>query len=115
MLIPVRSVRGLAGIPAHRTSATIWLRKRGVALMQETGDGRRTALVRLSDLPEPVRLAYAVRRSQERGLVAGAYDDAAHKALMEAPASLRDEAERRAEIARFVLGLAGKLSLAGKA
>jgi putative transposase len=112
MLISARSIAGLGGVPASKPACLAWLERHKVTRVR--GEGQEY-LFRLSDLPEPVRLAHAARRSQECGLPVGAYDDAAHKALMKAPASLRDEAERRAEIARFVLGLGGELSLAAKA
>ena len=112
VLLSTRELQGIGGLPESKMGCLKWLKRHDV---QAVKSGSQALLFALSDLPDSVRLAYAARRSQERGLVAGAYDDAVHKVLMEAPASLRDEAERRAEIARFVLGLAGKLSLAEKA
>jgi putative transposase len=113
-LIAVRQILGVGGLPTDRTAAGKWLSRAGVPLTFAEDDKNRTSLVRLSDLPEAVRLAYAARRSQELGLEVGAYDDAAHKALMQAPASLRDGAERRAELARFLVALPEDMSLADK-
>jgi putative transposase len=111
MLITARAVAGIAGVPASKPACLAWLKRHNVTAVR----GKSQALLfRLSDLREPVRLAYAARRSQELGLVAGAYDDAAHKALMQAPASLRDAAERRAEVARFLVALPEGIGLADK-
>jgi len=111
MLITARAIAGMGGVPASKPACLAWLKRHNVPEVQSEG---QALLFRLSDLPEAVRLAYAARRSQELGLEVGAYDDAAHKALMQAPASLRDGAERRAELARFLVALPEDMSLADK-
>ncbi|RVT83345.1 hypothetical protein DXV76_13960 [Rhodobacteraceae bacterium CCMM004] len=87
----------------------------------DKSDGRRPQSVQLSDLPAPVRLAYPERELATAAISAGAYDDAAHGRLAEAPASMRAEAERRAAVVRAVTAAGAgrrwpdRLALAGKA
>ncbi|WP_165971728.1 DNA-binding domain-containing protein [Meridianimarinicoccus aquatilis] len=61
--------------------------------------------MRLSDLPEPERRAFLDQHIAERGLPAGDYDDAAHAAFLAAPAAKREKAERKADIARYLLSI----------
>jgi hypothetical protein len=111
VLLSTRELQGIGGLPESKMGCLKWLKRHDV---QAVKSGSQALLFRLSDLPEAVRLAYAARRSQELGLEVGAYDDAAHKALMQAPASLRDAAERRAELARFLVALPEGIGLADK-
>jgi len=103
--IRVTSILGVGDIPNSRTAATKWLEKNSVHLQFIEDDGRRPALVRLIDLPEAERLAYLQRESESLYLDPGVYDDVAHEAFLQAPPSRRERAERKAEIARFLVSL----------
>lgn len=115
-MIPVRSLLGLSGLPSHRTSATEWLQRNGVSTTLMKGKGGAVECVNLSDLPEPVRVAYATRQIEGAGLPIGTYDETAHAAFATMPPAMRAEAERKAEIARFLMtagqGLTGRQRLA---
>ena len=56
--------------------------------------------VRLSDLPEPERLAYLRRELEGAHLPPGTYDDEAHSTYLAASPNARSEAERRAGMVR---------------
>ena len=77
MRVMVRSILGLGDIPNDRTAAKRWLVKAEVPVFAAAGDGRKPELVNLSDLPEPVRIAYTERQIAASGLASGTYDDAA--------------------------------------
>lgn len=67
-------------------------------------------MVQLSNLPEQERRAYLERNSSVGGSPMGDYDDAAHMRLLEAPATMRAEADRKADIARFLISLGNSLN-----
>ncbi len=69
--------------------------------MSLTQNGKRFTFY-LSDLPEPVRLAYQTRQAEHIGLAAGVQDDEAHLALMAKPMSSQTEANNRAAMLVFV-------------
>lgn len=58
--------------------------------------------VRLCDLAEEVRRADTVKALAALELEPGTYDEEAHAALIAAPPSLREEAERKASVRRVV-------------
>lgn len=64
-------------------------------------------MVQIADLPEQERRAHLERNSTLGGIPMGNYDDAAHMRLLEAPATMRAEADRKADIARLLLTLDG--------
>ena len=64
----------------------------------------------MADLPEPERRAWAERTGRDPG----SYDDAAWSAFWRAPASMREAAQRRAEIAELLLGEGAGLSWANR-
>jgi putative transposase len=68
-----------------------------------SGRGGQQESVCLSDLPEPVRLAYQVRQAERAGLAAGVQDEAAHLALMAKPMGTQKRAHDRAAILVFVV------------
>ncbi|MBF9050528.1 DDE-type integrase/transposase/recombinase [Roseobacter sp. HKCCD9010] len=68
----------------------------------DTGSG---FAVDIAQLPEAERLAYLQRESENLHLDPGVFDDVAHEAFMQAPPSRRERAERKAEIARFLVSL----------
>ena len=107
MLLIVSSLRGLAGIPNHRTSATKWLNRNDIPISIGESGGGPCEMVNLSDLPEPVRIAYTERQIAASGLPAGTYDPVAQAAFLAACPSMRAEAEHKAAIARFLVS-AGK-------
>ena len=107
MLISIRNILGLGAVPADRTSATQWLERNSIFILEGHGNGGRTCLVTLSDLPEPVRIAYTERQIAAAGLEAGTPDEAAHRHFMTACPSMRDKAEHKAAIAGFLVS-AGK-------
>jgi putative transposase len=98
-ILSASDVIGLEGVPASRMGVWKWLRNLSIRLTQD--ENRFT--FHLSDLPEPVRLAYVQRECERAGLPAGVYDDQAHEAFADAKASMRVEAERKAAIARLLL------------
>jgi hypothetical protein len=59
MLITARSIAGMGGVPASKPACLAWLERHNVPKVQSKG---QKSLFRLSELPEPVRLAYAARR-----------------------------------------------------
>jgi len=105
MLIKVTSILGVGKIPSDRTAATKWLAKNSIPILTVENDRRNPAVVRLIDLPEAERLAYLQRESESLHLDPGVFDDMAHEAFMQAPPSRRERAERKAEIARFLVSL----------
>lgn len=72
-------------------------------------------MVNLSDLPEPERRAFVEAQIHASGLSAGTYDEAAHAGFLEAPASMRAEAERKAAIVRALLSMPNDLRWEDKA
>ena len=107
MLISIRNILGLGDVPTDRTSATQWLKRKSISILEGRGNGGRTCLISLSDLPEPVRFAYTERQIAASGLASGDYDDAAQETFRAAGPSMRAKAEHKAEIARFLV-TAGK-------
>jgi len=102
-LVAVRSILGLGPLPRHRATAVDWLRRHGAKIVSLPGNGGKRDGVHLSDLPAPVRLAYAAREAERAGLAPGVHDEAAHVAFAQTPATMRAKAERRAAVARFRL------------
>ena len=69
------------------------------------GNGGLFEVIHLPDLPKFERETYLVQQS----LPLGQYDDAAHDRLMQAPVTMREKADRKAEIARFLVTLDGSV------
>ncbi len=111
-MIAVRSLLGIGGIPADRTSAGQWLQRRGIKVQKSDATCRSPDQVALSDLPPPVRLAFTERQIAAAGLTQGTYDDDAHARLMAAPASMKAAAERAAAIARYMVPRRGAVQWA---
>ena len=105
--VTVRELAGLAGTPSDRTAAGAWLKKQGISTERVKVKGGLAETVNLSDLPEPVRLAYTERQIAASGLEAGIPDEAAHRRFITACRSMRDKAEHKAAVARFLVS-AGK-------
>lgn len=99
-MIPVRGLLGISRVPTHRTSASEWLQRHGIELHQLKTRGGMAEFVRLSDLPEPERLAYLRRELEGAHLPPGTYDDEAHSTYLAASPNARSEAERRAGMVR---------------
>ena len=99
-MIPVRGLLGISRVPTHRTSASEWLQRHGTELHQLKTRGGMAEFVRLSDLPEPERLAYLRRELEGAHLPPGTYDDEAHSTYLAASPNARSEAERRAGMVR---------------
>ncbi len=104
MYIYVSKLKGLEGVPNDRTAISAWLSRHSITTVKH---GHRF-VVNLSDLPAPVRLAYVEREIEAAGLFGGTYDEEAHTNFMKMTPAMRDGAERKAEIARFLLSV-GKL------
>lgn len=100
--VPVRALAGICNVPRDRTSASKWLKRRGIPTFKVSARGGIADAVHLSDLPEDVRRAFLEREAQGLDLDPGTYDDEAHARLLEAPAATRSEAERKAAIMRFL-------------
>lgn len=103
MKVLVRSIAGVGRIPHHRTSAADWLARHGVKIARSRTGVTAAEFVSLSDLPAPERRAVIEAQLAEAGLDPGTYDDDAHAAFLTAPPSMRDEAERKAAIARYLI------------
>ena len=97
--ISVASIAGLPGVPSTKFGAHKWLKRLDISFQAQ---GNRF-IFNLSDLPEPVRLAYTERQIAASGLAYGTYDDVAQAALARACPSMRAKAEHKAEIARFLV------------
>lgn len=108
MLIKVKELLQVDGFPSHRTTAPNWLRSRNIKIHGLNGGGGIAEHIRLSDLPEDVRLAYWRRELDQLQLDPGTYDDEAHALFWEAPAKVRGRADRKAAIAALLAGLRAK-------
>lgn len=102
MQVKVREMLGLGTIPKDRTAAGAWLARSGVPTTRIPSSGGMCDAVHLSDLPEPIRLAYQVRQAERAGLAAGVQDEAAHLGLMAKPLGTQKRAHDRAAILVFV-------------
>lgn len=98
-MLTVASIVGLPGVPTTCRGVRDWLISKAIPLQQ---DGKRFVF-NLSDLPEAVRRAWLDRTAEELGLEPGTYDAAAHEALLEATPTVRDRAEKKAAIVRFLV------------
>lgn len=112
MKVGVRTLLGLGGVPKDRTSASKWMAKRGIPTFSIHANGRDAEAVNLSDLPEAVRRAYLVKHIDGLDLDPGTYDDTAHAAFLDASPRRRQRAERKAEVARFMLALPAGTTMA---
>lgn len=108
MVVSVRSLAGLSGIPSDRTAISDWLKRKRIVTVFQQGNGGEIECVQLSDLPADVRLAYWRRELDDLGLDPGVYDDAAHEAFAGASSKARARAERRAAIATLLVSLRAK-------
>jgi len=104
-LLSVCNLVGLPGLPSTAFGIRKWLKRNDIALIQ---DGNRFAFS-LSDLPPEVRRAVIERDIAAAGLPLGAYDEEAHRALANATAKMRAEAERKAAIARELKALGSQM------
>ena len=100
--VPIKTLAGCGGIPRHRSSASRWLRDRGVPISVLPGDGRKPEAVQLSDLPEPEQKAYRQRLAEQHQVSPGTQDDAAWLAFLKRPKSVQDRAHRRFLILMFI-------------
>ncbi|WP_457650339.1 transposase domain-containing protein [Profundibacter sp.] len=105
MLIPVKTLCGLGGIPKDRTASKKWFAGEGISLLIDTQDGRNPVFVNLSDLPPDVRRAYNEQRISQMGFSMGQYDEIAHEEFFASPPSLQETAQRKAEIAEALLAM----------
>ena len=103
MQVFASDLMGIGSIPASKPACLAWLERQGLVGAKV---GNAFAF-QLSDLPEQERRAYLERNSSSNEMPMGDYDDAAHMRLLEAPATMRAEADRKAEIARLLLTLDG--------
>lgn len=102
MLAPVTEIMGVGRIPAHRSSASKWLRRFDVPISVSSDDARKPEVVNIVDLPEPERLAFLARRAETMGLPMGTHDDDAHLALSAKPITVQNTAYARAETMMFI-------------
>ena len=107
MILDVKSIAGLDGVPNTCRGVRDWLQRRQVPTRQ---DGKRFVFS-LLDLPEDVQFAYRLRLTEEAGLAFGEQDDAAHIALAGKPLGVQETAHLRAK----VLGIVHKGRVAGLA
>jgi putative transposase len=103
--IPVKQIAGLSVVPSHRTSVTKWLSRNGISSTMLPCNGGNAEHVLLTDPPEDVRRAYLLKHIDGLDLEPGTYDDEAHAAFLAVSKDRRARAERKAEVARFLLAL----------
>jgi Bacteriophage Mu transposase len=105
MILDVKSIAGLDGVPNTCRGVRDWLQRRHVPTRQ---DGKRFVFS-LLDIPDDVQLSYRLRLAEEAGLAFGEQDDAAHIALAGKPLGVQETAHLRAK----VLGIVHKCRVAG--
>lgn len=98
MRAAIVDLMGIGPLPSSKPACLAWLRRAGVSLIE---CGNRFE-VRLADLPEDVRRAYTIKALAALELDPGTYDEEANAALMAAPPGMRDEADRKAHVARVI-------------
>lgn len=101
-LIKVRDISGVGDAPRDRTALSEWLRRRQIPIIRRNSNGGETEFVNLSDLPEQERRAYLERLACDAGLETGAYDDAAHAALMQDLPINQSRAHENAAMLMFI-------------
>jgi putative transposase len=111
MRLAVSDIAGVAGVPGTNRGVRDWLKR----LCIPVGTVGNRFTFHLSDLPDSVRQAFLARAVATAGLEPGAFDDVAHAAFLEAPETMRAEAERRAAIAVFLLKLGDAVTWAERA
>lgn len=94
---------GVGPVPNHKTSARLWLQKRGVTLHEAVGLKRKCLAVYRHCLPSDLIEALAAVEAEETGLDLGERDEDAHARLEEASPKMRAKAEHKARIARFLV------------
>lgn len=99
MMLTVQDIVGLGELPKTPFGTRKWLHKNSIPLSK----AGKSFVFPLSALPEDVRRAYTDRAARSHDLDPGTYDEATHAALSGATPHLRQEAERKAEIARFIV------------
>lgn len=99
--LTVLDIQGLSGMPGTGPGVRKWLANHGVGTER---NGKRFQF-RLEDLPEDVRRAYLIKHIDGLDLDPGTYDDKAHAVFLEASPARRARAERKAEVARFLVAL----------
>ncbi len=110
MLVRVKELCGIGDIPTCPKNAKRWAIRAGIAISQVASSGGPASIVHVSDLPEQERRAYLAKCAAATGLPPGEYDDAAHEAFWQAPASMRAEAERKAAIACLLVSIRDRAS-----
>lgn len=103
MIVLLRALSGLGGLPRDRSALAGWAKRNGIATTKVSVNGGEADAVHLSDLPEDVRCAYELRRIAEAGLEGGAFDAEAHESFAAATPHMRAVALRKADIARFLV------------
>lgn len=96
---------GLGAIPTCRKNAKAWLIRRNIVVFSLQSEGGPCHHINLADLPSSERRAYLARCAAETGLPPGEYDDVAHSAFLQAPASMRAKAERKAAMACLLVSI----------
>lgn len=99
MQLTVQDIVGLAGLPKSNRGIQKWLSSQHIPVVPI---GQRFTF-NLADLPEDARRAFLEREAERNGLPAGDYDAEAHAELMAASRNLREEADRKARVVRFIL------------
>ncbi len=102
MMVLLRELSGLAGLPRDRSALSAWAKRNGIATTKVSVKGGQADAVQLSDLPLEVQRAYELRAIAEAGLDGGEFDVEAHERFLAATPKMRAVALRKAEIARFL-------------
>lgn len=103
--VPISQLLKAGRIPSTRKGAIQWFRREGIPLV-ETKAG---FAVEISLLGDAERIAFLERQADDLSLELGSYDETAHEQYMQATASRRERAEKKAEIARYLVSLGDDL------
>lgn len=104
-MIRLRSIAGVAGLPKDVGSLRRKFEREDVPISKIPGWRRPELAVSAAHLTNDVRLAYLRRDLETRRLAPGICDDVAHEAFPTLSPERRERAERKAGMARLLVGL----------
>jgi len=105
MLVRISKLTEIGRIPACRKNARVWLDREGVTVTMLSSEGGPCGHVLVSDLPTVERRAFLTNLAGQTGLPPGKYDEDAHATFIQATASMRAKAERKAAMACLLVSI----------